>query len=605
MTNTLETALAYTRRGWYVFPVQPNGKVPLKDFAWKERSTNDPAKVQAAGDHPLYRDCNWAVDCGRSGLVVVDVDVKKDKDGEATLKTLPPLPSTMEVRTPTGGRHLYFTGDGPTTAGKLGVGLDTRGVGGYVLIPGSKLANGTYTFTAYGDNPSPAPSWLVLKLGASTEKRADRADAVCELDQPHNIDRATQYLTQGAPEAIEGSGGDATTYEVACRVRDLGLSETKALELMSEHWNQAKASPPWDENELACKVHNAYQYSRDRAGNATPEAMFPQQVRSAGQNIARDFLRSAKDILSAPVKIEWAIPGYIERDTVTLWFSGYAQFKSFLALDLAVQKAIGGKWAGREIPKGCVWYLQGEGHGGTARRLKAILLKNGILEDIALLYFSASAISLSDSGCADRICRLKEQCPSPELIIIDTAAAHFGGGDENSTKDMTSFLNNVNAIRAQLGCAVLIIHHSGHGDKSRSRGASCLEAGVDAVYRISRDDMRVCLESPLKMKDGEPAPDTWFQAHVVTVGADEELKPVTSICLDYTPNFKSLKKLGSNQQFIFEQVKDVGTDRKSLQDVYAEWKGGDYKRQNFYRELKCLVDKKILNEEKGVIRKCL
>jgi hypothetical protein len=57
------------------------------------------------------------------------------------------LPKTFSVATPNGGRHLYFSAEGQplrNTAGKLGRHIDTRGVGGYVVGPGSALTSGYY-----------------------------------------------------------------------------------------------------------------------------------------------------------------------------------------------------------------------------------------------------------------------------------------------------------------------------------------------------------------------------------------------------------------------------------------------------------------------------
>ena len=58
------------------------------------------------------------------------------------------LPRTFTVRTPSGGLHLYFTAPDKSlgnTVGKLGRQIDTRGVGGYVVGPGSVCRTGYYT----------------------------------------------------------------------------------------------------------------------------------------------------------------------------------------------------------------------------------------------------------------------------------------------------------------------------------------------------------------------------------------------------------------------------------------------------------------------------
>jgi len=95
-----------------------------------------------ASDDPL---AGYGIATGErsGGLVCLDVDTKGGVDGFATLATLEtrlgPLPETLSVESPSGGVHLYFTHPArfQSNAGKLGAGLDVRGEGGYVRIPGT------------------------------------------------------------------------------------------------------------------------------------------------------------------------------------------------------------------------------------------------------------------------------------------------------------------------------------------------------------------------------------------------------------------------------------------------------------------------------------
>lgn len=86
-------------------------------------------------------DQGYGIACGSrsGGLVVLDIDVKKGVDGRIALESLPPLPPTLTVRTPSGGTHYYFAHPGKfqSNASKVGSGIDIRAEGGYVRIPGS------------------------------------------------------------------------------------------------------------------------------------------------------------------------------------------------------------------------------------------------------------------------------------------------------------------------------------------------------------------------------------------------------------------------------------------------------------------------------------
>ncbi len=160
-------------RGWALFPVLPSRKQPAI-AAWESRATTNPEIiVDYFTTHPHH---NAGIACGPSGLYVIDCDTPKPDDADQTrdgwdvLTALAAgrggLPDTWTVTTPSGGRHLYFRA--PTarlgnTARTLGPMLDSRGHGGQVLAPGSRLPNGVYELADDTDPPS-LPGWLVWHL---------------------------------------------------------------------------------------------------------------------------------------------------------------------------------------------------------------------------------------------------------------------------------------------------------------------------------------------------------------------------------------------------------------------------------------------------------
>jgi hypothetical protein len=66
---------------------------------------------------------------------------------------------------------------------------------------------------------------------------------------------------------------------------------------------------------------------------------------------------------------------------------------------------------------------------------------------------------------------------------------------------------NIDRMRSSLKASVLVVHHNGHNDKTRSRGSSSIKASMDHEYCLTKepDDRRLLTCS--KMKDGrEPEP---------------------------------------------------------------------------------------------------
>lgn len=80
---------------------------------------------------------------------VLDVDVKETVDGRVHLPFLKRMGlldgCKRVVRTPSGGWHLYFTAStGQTNRASAALGLDVRGLGGYVLAPPSYIDTDEY-----------------------------------------------------------------------------------------------------------------------------------------------------------------------------------------------------------------------------------------------------------------------------------------------------------------------------------------------------------------------------------------------------------------------------------------------------------------------------
>ncbi|MFD5833807.1 bifunctional DNA primase/polymerase [Streptomyces collinus] len=188
--HVLASALCSAERGWPVIPLHPGSKRPAGHperscpgtgrcagghRTPEQRATIDPELIKAAWARIPY---NVGIATGPAGLLVVDLDVCKPEeeegapDGAASLQALcertgEELPPTYQVRTPSGGRHLYFTappgGTLPSSVNRLGPHIDTRAWGGYVVAPGSTTPDGAYE--VLDDAPVAAlPHWLTALL---------------------------------------------------------------------------------------------------------------------------------------------------------------------------------------------------------------------------------------------------------------------------------------------------------------------------------------------------------------------------------------------------------------------------------------------------------
>jgi KaiC/GvpD/RAD55 family RecA-like ATPase len=213
---------------------------------------------------------------------------------------------------------------------------------------------------------------------------------------------------------------------------------------------------------------------------------------------------------------DYLVGGLLERDTMALVFGDPAAGKSFLTIDLGACVATGTAFHGRPVKRGAVIYIAGEGHGGLARRRMAWETERGIaISDDVPFYTSTVAGNFLDDavteGVLAAIRATAETAGPPALIVVDTLARNFGGGDENSTQDMNRFIAAIDRLKAQWpGCTALIVHHTGHGNKGRSRGSMALFGAVDAEYRVEKDGMAMTVTNT-KMKDGPPPAPMGFE----------------------------------------------------------------------------------------------
>lgn len=143
-----KAALWYARHGWRVLPCIEGKKEPAIK-AWQKNATSDERQVKAWWD--VRPRSNIGIACGPgSGLAVLDVDKKGKEDGEKSLVALEhkhgELPRTIHQMTGSGGFQFFYRyPEGRTirnSCRSLGKGLDTRGDGGFVIVPPSVHPSG-------------------------------------------------------------------------------------------------------------------------------------------------------------------------------------------------------------------------------------------------------------------------------------------------------------------------------------------------------------------------------------------------------------------------------------------------------------------------------
>lgn len=596
-----------------VIRLRPNSKLPLdKDFA--ALATRDPDRIHELWSDPVTGfPQNWNIGLlTGGGLMAVDIDCKNGKPGLASAAELA-LPPTYTQRTPSGGLHKVYrvAADVANGVNCLGQGVDVRGVGGYFVAAGSIVDGKPYTIEH--DAPIAAlPPEIAARL-AATRERADTTAPATELDTDFAAARAARFFKEEAPIAVEGAGGDDTTFRVLCIAKDMGLSAPMLFDLAVEHYNP-RCAPPWSVEELEAKVENAFAYGLSAAGSQSPA------VDMAGVEIipppspapaAAARVRFLSDV-DAAVRPSWLLKGWLPKQGVVLLAGQSRIGKTFLSLELAGALATGGSFFGRAVRERVgVLILAAEGGGTIAPRLEALRLHRLGGIDAATLPIAWAEISdANEIGAivAAAAVEMRERFGLRlGLVAVDTVAAAFGV-DENDAQLATSAMKALGRLASDADVLVVAVAHYGKSDGAGVRGSSAWTASADVILAATGEisettgevkDRKLALT---KSRYAETGPISDFDLRSVNLGLDEDGDPisaaviatVSTVTLDphqalYMDGFEGLllvagEAIGGGR---------TGVPRKLLREhCYGEWfdSNNATKKKRFERIERRLID---------------
>lgn len=594
--------------GFYLFPT--NGKVPFARFAWAKESTVDIKTIQAW--QKQYPGCSWAVDCGKSGLFVLDDDQGKNPEALKSFTALilehGDLPTTFTVRTLSGGFHYYYYGEGRSTASsRLGPGLDTRSVGGYVIAPCSP----GYAIVNHAPIVD-VPEWLLNLAGRPADRKSDQTPVI-DLDKEGAIILATRYLKSADP-AIEGAGGDDYTVKtVVPRVKDYGVSETTCLELMLDHWND-RCCPPWSREELEVKVYNGYRYcDSNNPGAMAPELAFavyeptPADLLPVPAAPPRFKLMRSADVDKLP-RLQWLVKGLIPTRGIFQVYGPSTTGKSFLMFDMLAAIAEGRLWFDRKTKVRTVLLVSLEGEAGLQQRKEAWEKVNGrtLPDNFLMMAEPWSVIKKQD------IIDLARLVPKGTIVVIDTQNRAAPGINESASEDMGAVIQGAKILEREMEGVVGLIAHTGKDVTKGSRGHSSQLPAMDAAIETSRmGDIRQW--RAVKVKDGRDGDSERFALPIIELGEDEDGEKITSCVVDreIVKIFDAGEMdLSETAAVAWSAVKFLASESRTGEVANGAWQAElakqlgvtkDKKLQNrFYDARNELVRKGLVRKEKGL-----
>jgi len=254
-----------------------------------------------------------------------------------------------------------------------------------------------------------------------------------------------------------------------------------------------------------------------------------------GRTRPRVTLKHVADLDPKPTK--WLVYGLLQADALSMLYGEWKTAKSFVAVDMALCVAAGIPFHGLPtfMESGCVIYLAGEGHSGIAKRAHAWADRNGVELKSLHFHISDRPVAINDGDDLDELLEtIDAMIPvwgTPVLVVVDTLARNFGPGDESSTRDMNLFVSGLDRIRARYQCAVLPVHHTGHGNKERARGGSSLPAALDASFKVTKDPSGLVTVEGQWMKDAATPAPMAFRLSVVHLPIEDALGNRETTCV--------------------------------------------------------------------------
>lgn len=268
------------------------------------------------------------------------------------------------------------------------------------------------------------------------------------------------------------------------------------------------------------------------------------------------------DAIDAQLEANWLVEDLIPSAGLCLVYGHPGCGKSFFALDMAMHVSQGAPWRDRDVTQGLVVYIGAEGQRGLRQRVAAFRQHHGITQlPFALIPVEVNLLANDgDLGkVLDTIHELTKRFDLPVgMIVIDTLARTFGGGDEIGS-DMVAYVNNVGRIQHAYNCTTMVIHHRPKDSANETpRGHGSLWGACDTIILVEDKGAGIKQCKVTKQKDAEPAEPITFELKVVELGEDEKGRPVTSCVVvpsdsQIMPD-KRADTLSDGQKIAFEQL---------------------------------------------------
>ena len=387
--------------------------------------------------------------------------------------------------------------------------------------------------------------------------------------------QAMRYL-DAMPPAISGNGGHNATYAAATvLVHGFGLQPQRATEILAERYNP-RCDPPWSAKDLLHKVEDAATRPHDRPycwlrrRTDWSDADIAELLAELGvTGLNKDGPRSLGEMVSAyPSLRRPVIHGLLREGEVLNLIAPPKRGKSWLAGDLALAMASGGRWLGAfKCEQGDCLIIDNELHPETsAHRLRTIADARRLSPDAIYGHMHVENLRgrLRDLSAMGEY--FKSLDPGRyDLVILDALYRFLPEhADENDNGAMTRMYNLIDGYAAYLRSAFALVHHTSKGAQS-NKSVTDVGAGAGAQSRAA--DTHLILRSHQQ------------EGVVVLDGAARSWPPLSPTCLRWIyPVWEPAPELDSSELY------RSGHRRGSCKPEERQWDADSFVRQFITQE---------------------
>ena len=267
----------------------------------------------------------------------------------------------------------------------------------------------------------------------------------------------------------------------------------------------------------------------------TPVVKLPGHA-SKGVQAFLDSMRQPgeDDALDGPQEI---IPGIISEGETAMLPGPPGCGKSFVLIDWLTRVAKNLLFLDQPVMHGGVVYVTGEGQGGLAKRISALVSELDLEATSPFVYMNRMPHLLDPQQVSDFIAAIKLRTAGwavpLRIIAFDTFNRAIVGGSENEGKDVGRLLEADNEIKRALNCSTMFAHHPGKAEGNDTRGHSSLfgDTDVTAVFSGSNGVRSIKIK---KNKDGEGGGVFGYSLRQVYLGDHKKSgEPVTTCVVDW------------------------------------------------------------------------